>query len=105
MPATLIDIHFDSGEKRFRLIRNTYDPRQNNGDEINQMTELQNDHMVVELIPADESARRLWLKMDRSGVEVRKSQFSDRADGRSEEHTSELQSRGHLVCRVLLEIN
>src|SRR5437870_10703941 len=23
--------------------------------------------------------------------------------GRSEEHTSELQSRGHLVCRILLE--
>src|SRR5207253_9024984 len=27
----------------------------------------------------------------------------DFADGRSEEHTSELQSRGHLVCRLLLE--
>src|SRR5437870_9042507 len=29
----------------------------------------------------------------------------DRLDGhpRSEEHTSELQSRGHLVCRLLLE--
>src|SRR5207253_2121246 len=27
----------------------------------------------------------------------------DRADIRSEEHTSELQSRGHLVCRLLLE--
>src|SRR5690625_5937880 len=26
------------------------------------------------------------------------------ATGRSEEHTSELQSRGHLVCRLLLEI-
>src|SRR5207253_8349652 len=26
-----------------------------------------------------------------------------RAPGRSEEHTSELQSRGHLVCRLLLE--
>src|SRR5437870_9596539 len=26
-----------------------------------------------------------------------------RADTRSEEHTSELQSRGHLVCRLLLE--
>src|SRR5690625_6255502 len=26
-------------------------------------------------------------------------------DGRSEEHTSELQSRGHLVCRLLLEKN
>src|SRR5690625_6975703 len=26
-----------------------------------------------------------------------------RLTGRSEEHTSELQSRGHLVCRLLLE--
>src|SRR5207253_10087459 len=26
-----------------------------------------------------------------------------RGGGRSEEHTSELQSRGHLVCRLLLE--
>src|SRR5437660_10125077 len=26
-----------------------------------------------------------------------------RRGGRSEEHTSELQSRGHLVCRLLLE--
>src|SRR5207253_9381624 len=26
-----------------------------------------------------------------------------RLSGRSEEHTSELQSRGHLVCRLLLE--
>src|SRR5690625_6851351 len=26
-----------------------------------------------------------------------------RTVGRSEEHTSELQSRGHLVCRLLLE--
>src|SRR5439155_13241185 len=28
---------------------------------------------------------------------------SERIFGRSEEHTSELQSRGHLVCRLLLE--
>src|SRR5947208_11962973 len=27
----------------------------------------------------------------------------DREDGRSEEHTSELQSPDHLVCRLLLE--
>src|SRR5690625_5451965 len=27
------------------------------------------------------------------------------SEGRSEEHTSELQSRGHLVCRLLLEKN
>src|SRR5437870_7920919 len=28
---------------------------------------------------------------------------SNKASRRSEEHTSELQSRGHLVCRLLLE--
>lgn len=89
MPGTLMDIHFDSGEKSFGLIRKTYDPRQNNGDEINQMTELQNDHMVVELIPADESARRLWLKMDRSGVEVRKSQFSRKRSGKLSDEPGE----------------
>src|SRR5439155_18891121 len=34
-------------------------------------------------------------------VMVRKGKFSP--SRRSEEHTSELQSRGHLVCRLLLE--
>src|SRR5437870_6957953 len=29
--------------------------------------------------------------------------FGDNSSLRSEEHTSELQSRGHLVCRLLLE--
>src|SRR5690625_5582481 len=29
--------------------------------------------------------------------------LGDVPEGRSEEHTSELQSRGHLVCRLLLE--
>src|SRR5690625_5616751 len=36
----------------------------------------------------------------RSGFEVLKEL---RQNYRSEEHTSELQSRGHLVCRLLLE--
>src|SRR5437870_7887454 len=30
-------------------------------------------------------------------------QFKKQVEERSEEHTSELQSRGHLVCRLLLE--
>src|SRR5207253_8143763 len=30
-------------------------------------------------------------------------EFAPRREARSEEHTSELQSRGHLVCRLLLE--
>src|SRR5437660_10184419 len=34
------------------------------------------------------------------GINEKKTNFED---GRSEEHTSELQSRGHLVCRLLLE--
>src|SRR5690625_6401895 len=29
--------------------------------------------------------------------------FTSSVESRSEEHTSELQSRGHLVCRLLLE--
>src|SRR5690625_6788067 len=43
------------------------------------------------------------------GVHVETGAFGEMMDvsftnvGRSEEHTSELQSRGHLVCRLLLE--
>src|SRR5690625_7235733 len=36
-------------------------------------------------------------------INVLGSADSDNVQGRSEEHTSELQSRGHLVCRLLLE--
>src|SRR5690625_5722651 len=35
--------------------------------------------------------------------EQRVAQLEDGTAARSEEHTSELQSRGHLVCRLLLE--
>src|SRR5207253_9967115 len=38
-----------------------------------------------------------------SRVGGRYSRQCPRERGRSEEHTSELQSRGHLVCRLLLE--
>src|SRR5690625_7070326 len=34
---------------------------------------------------------------------VRCGEGEDKCGPRSEEHTSELQSRGHLVCRLLLE--
>src|SRR5690625_5629745 len=37
-----------------------------------------------------------------TGVEVQ-GRLVHMAERRSEEHTSELQSRGHLVCRLLLE--
>src|SRR5439155_19962083 len=61
-----------------------------------------------------ESAVRVEEKLDRSRAHVadRLGQLHGRVDRlrgrgndrvRSEEHTSELQSRGHLVCRLLLE--
>src|SRR5258708_23578076 len=39
----------------------------------------------------------------RAGDRVERGETSRRAGGRSEEHTSELQSPDHLVCRLLLE--
>src|SRR5690625_6264650 len=39
----------------------------------------------------------------RQGGAQRMLDISKRENFRSEEHTSELQSRGHLVCRLLLE--
>src|SRR5207253_8650932 len=49
--------------------------------------------------PADPHARGIGIDRRRPDGDV-----VDRgAERRSEEHTSELQSRGHLVCRLLLE--
>src|SRR5437660_9523033 len=47
-------------------------------------------------LPA-EAVSRLWFDVEEMHV------FVECFGGRSEEHTSELQSRGHLVCRLLLE--
>src|SRR5690625_6503112 len=37
------------------------------------------------------------------GLSMKDNEFEEKIKFRSEEHTSELQSRGHLVCRLLLE--
>src|SRR5437870_9822822 len=66
------------------------------GDDI-QVTEAQVGFIqlaIVELV-ADDPPGGLF---DAVGRIIR-----DKLDDRSEEHTSELQSRGHLVCRLLLE--
>src|SRR5690625_6702262 len=69
----------------------------------------ENGHKVesgASLIPQDDPTL-LWIN---SGVATLKKYFDGsvipdnrRIVNRSEEHTSELQSRGHLVCRLLLE--
>src|SRR5439155_13298721 len=58
-------------------------------------------HARLDLPSTGEAARRLVVV----GIEhVRhRGGEHDLAHRRSEEHTSELQSRGHLVCRLLLE--
>src|SRR5439155_4997144 len=51
-------------------------------------------------------AGSVWFGVTNEGVvRVRLNDVDQRkrGDARSEEHTSELQSRGHLVCRLLLE--
>src|SRR5207253_9781768 len=49
------------------------------------------------------STHRSLLGPDSRGVEIPLRTIENRLGRRSEEHTSELQSRGHLVCRLLLE--
>src|SRR5439155_25974835 len=46
-------------------------------------------------------SRKVLAKV--SGISERYIAQLESGKGRSEEHTSELQSRGHLVCRLLLE--
>src|SRR5947208_13528765 len=58
------------------------------------------------LIPRPETEHVIEVALDRLAVrEIRagRSQKTDGAGFRSEEHTSELQSPDHLVCRLLLE--
>src|SRR3989449_3908411 len=49
----------------------------------------------------DASRERLWCRW--GGILPHRADSRRAAAGRSEEHTSELQSRLHLVCRLLLE--
>src|SRR5439155_23664059 len=53
-------------------------------------------------LPISTSSRRFSGSAS-SAVVARSSSPRSSAPRRSEEHTSELQSRGHLVCRLLLE--
>src|SRR3712207_8358565 len=59
------------------------------------------------LRPVQLAARRLPVRPDGDAVRahllVREALLVARARSRSEEHTSELQSRQYLVCRLLLE--
>src|SRR2546422_7318945 len=55
---------------------------------------------IADLVKRLGTPRAIWLMVPAAVVDATISQI---ARGRSEEHTSELQSRLHLVCRLLLE--
>src|SRR5690625_5495728 len=50
----------------------------------------------------DKEMSEIYEKMKAINV-LEEKNFISKCESRSEEHTSELQSRGHLVCRLLLE--
>src|SRR5437870_13919075 len=54
-------------------------------------------------LPISIETRRLALICPNPTLSMRRLISAGRDQTRSEEHTSELQSRGHLVCRLLLE--
>src|SRR5690625_6429627 len=62
-------------------------------------------HKAIEIAKRNDSTLSVINVIDTrsfASVEAYDRTISQRAN-RSEEHTSELQSRGHLVCRLLLE--
>src|SRR2546422_5884045 len=58
--------------------------------------------VILLLSDTDPSTLTVYAAYGKLGVEFYQGQTIARAGSRSEEHTSELQSRLHLVCRLLL---
>src|ERR1041385_4052780 len=65
----------------------------------NEVNSANNFHGVIRLVRTDYSGNILWAKQYDAGTGT----TIHLLQMRSEEHTSELQSRLHLVCRLLLE--
>src|SRR3712207_8900415 len=83
---------FRSPARADRQVRRTYAPARERGEEALHAPVLER----VERDRAEASARSQQLPCGRQRA-IQRGQF------RSEEHTSELQSRQYLVCRLLLE--
>src|SRR5690625_4740315 len=64
--------------------------------------EIEIDDITIDVSKTKRSAIN-ELRMQTSMVFQHYNLFKNKTALRSEEHTSELQSRGHLVCRLLLE--
>src|SRR5690625_5644652 len=62
---------------------------------------VENGQIETEIAP--KQSKKIQLDYSKIDCEDAKDEFILTVQFRSEEHTSELQSRGHLVCRLLLE--
>src|SRR2546429_6668640 len=77
------------------------EPPQRNGGDVAPVRDL-----LVRRVRKQDAARgceRFDPRSDVDSIAREPLRFDDHLAGRSEEHTSELQSRLHLVCRLLLE--
>src|SRR5690625_6471689 len=80
------------------LLYDTADPDDRTTPSYNRMMYATTDDFTTFSEP------QVWIDVDRRGQDGAGSIDVTVAEHeRSEEHTSELQSRGHLVCRLLLE--
>src|SRR5690625_5441403 len=61
------------------------------------------DEAMADLDSENRDSVTAWTEQAETGDMMSLKQLSSFWVSRSEEHTSELQSRGHLVCRLLLE--
>src|SRR5207253_10201069 len=73
--------------------------------DLTQLEEANNQLKQAKLsgVTPEETARLTKENAILRNIVIRERQEEARRDQRSEEHTSELQSRGHLVCRLLRE--
>src|SRR5690606_41935533 len=69
-------------------------------DQAVEVLKVENSRVRAEQI---EKLRRLRAERDQDAVDRALAELTRAAAARSEEHTSELQSRENLVCRLLLE--
>src|SRR5258708_22196229 len=60
-------------------------------------------YTALEAMPAAQAARKEIVRQERRGGQPSFKRILTARPVRSEEHTSELQSPDHLVCRLLLE--